>query len=72
MRFNVRLDTSHHGPPHPFKDSGMVVDSLTGICTAMVKCLFVVTMRIHLCPLVLVVNIDDAVSTEKYLICKEH
>jgi hypothetical protein len=30
------------------------------------------TMRILLCPLVLVVNIDDAISTETYLICKEH
>jgi hypothetical protein len=30
------------------------------------------TMRILLCPLVLVVNIDDAISTETCLICKEH
>jgi hypothetical protein len=30
------------------------------------------TMRILLCPLVLVVNIDDIVSTETYLIYKEH
>jgi hypothetical protein len=30
------------------------------------------TMRILVCPLVLVVNIDDAVSTETWLICKEH
>jgi hypothetical protein len=42
MSFNARLDTSHHGPPHPFKDTGVVVDSLTGIQNAMVKCLFVV------------------------------
>jgi hypothetical protein len=31
MRFNVRLDTSHHEPPHPFKDAGVVADSLTAI-----------------------------------------
>jgi hypothetical protein len=37
MRFNARLDTSHHGPPHLFKDAGVVSDSLT------VKCLFVVS-----------------------------
>jgi hypothetical protein len=30
------------------------------------------TMIILLCPLVLVVNIDDAVSTETCPICKEH
>jgi hypothetical protein len=30
------------------------------------------TMRIILCPLVLVVNTDDAVSTETCIICKEH
>jgi hypothetical protein len=42
MKFNVRLDTSHHGPPHPPKDAGVVADSLTGIHNAMVKCLFVV------------------------------
>jgi hypothetical protein len=29
-------------------------------------------MKILLCPLVLVVNIDDAVSTETCLICNEH
>jgi hypothetical protein len=22
MRFRARLDTSHHGPPHPFKNAG--------------------------------------------------
>jgi hypothetical protein len=42
MRFNARLDTPHHGPPHPFKDAGAVVDSLIGIHSVMVKCLFVV------------------------------
>jgi hypothetical protein len=42
MRFNLRLDTSHHGPPHPFKDAGVVADSLTGIHNAMVECLLVV------------------------------
>jgi hypothetical protein len=43
MRFNAHLDTSHHGPPHPFKDAGAVADSLTGIHNAMVKFLFVVS-----------------------------
>jgi hypothetical protein len=38
MRFNARLDASHHGPPHPSKDAGAVADSLTGIHSAMVKC----------------------------------
>jgi hypothetical protein len=28
VRFNARLDTSHHGPPHPCKDTGVVSDSL--------------------------------------------
>jgi hypothetical protein len=42
MRFSARLDTSHHGPPHPYKDGGAVADSLTSIHTEMVKCLFVV------------------------------
>jgi hypothetical protein len=43
MRFNVRLDTSHHGPPRPFKDVGVVADSLTGFHSVMVKCLLVVS-----------------------------
>jgi hypothetical protein len=30
MRFNAPLDTSHHGPPHPFKDNRVDADSLTG------------------------------------------
>jgi hypothetical protein len=42
MRFNTLLYTSHHGPPHPFKDAGVVADSLTGMRSAMVNCLFVV------------------------------
>jgi hypothetical protein len=42
MRFNARFDTSYHGPPHPFKDAGLVADSLTGIHNAMMRCLFVV------------------------------
>jgi hypothetical protein len=42
MRFSAHLGTSHHGPSHPFKDAGVVVDSLTGIYNAMVKCLFIV------------------------------
>jgi hypothetical protein len=45
MKFNSRLDTSRHRPPHPFKDVGVVADSLTGIHTATVKPLFVVNMR---------------------------
>jgi hypothetical protein len=42
--FYARLDTSHHGPLHPFKDTGVVADSLTGIHNAMVKCLLVANM----------------------------
>jgi hypothetical protein len=42
MRFNARIDTSHRGPPHLCKDAGVVADSLTGIHSAMMKCLFVV------------------------------
>jgi hypothetical protein len=42
MRFSALLDTSHHEPPYPFKDAGVVAESLTGIRSAMVKCLFVV------------------------------
>jgi hypothetical protein len=42
MGLSARLDTSHYGPPRPFRDAGAVVDSLTGIHNAMVKCLFVV------------------------------
>jgi hypothetical protein len=48
MKFNARLDTSHHGPPHPFKVSGSVVGSLTGMYNAMVKRPLVVNRsRIH-------------------------
>jgi hypothetical protein len=35
MRFNARLDTSHHGLPHPCKDAGLVSNSLTGIHNVM-------------------------------------
>jgi hypothetical protein len=42
MKFNALLETSYHGPPHPFKDAGVIAVSLTGIYNAMVKCLFVV------------------------------
>jgi hypothetical protein len=42
MRFNARLDTSHHGPQHPFRDAVVVADSFTGIHNAKVKWLFVV------------------------------
>jgi hypothetical protein len=41
-RFSARLDTSHHGPLHPFKDAEVVADSLTGIQNAMVKFLFLI------------------------------
>jgi hypothetical protein len=34
MRFSARLDTSYHELPHPFKDAGVVADSLTGIHSA--------------------------------------
>jgi hypothetical protein len=40
-RLDALLDTSQHGSLHPFKDVGVVADSLTGIDNAMVKCLFV-------------------------------
>jgi hypothetical protein len=33
---------SQHGPPHPFKDAGVVGDSLTVIHSAMIKCLLLV------------------------------
>jgi hypothetical protein len=38
IKFNGPLDMSHHGPPHPSKDAGVVADSLTGTHSAMVKC----------------------------------
>jgi hypothetical protein len=38
MRFNARPDTCGHGLPHPFKDAGVVADSLTRIHDAIVKC----------------------------------
>jgi hypothetical protein len=34
MRFSARLDTSHNGPPHLFKDAGVVAHSLTDIHNA--------------------------------------
>jgi hypothetical protein len=40
VRFKARLDMSHHGQPHPFRNAGVVADSLTGIHNAVVKCLF--------------------------------
>jgi hypothetical protein len=42
MRFYARLDTSHHGPPHQFRDTGAVADSLRDIHSAMM-CIFVVS-----------------------------
>jgi hypothetical protein len=41
MKFNARLDTSHHGPENPFKETGVAAATLTGIHNAM-KCLFFV------------------------------
>jgi hypothetical protein len=35
MRFNARLDTPRHGPPHPFKQAGVVADSLTGSASSL-------------------------------------
>jgi hypothetical protein len=29
MRFNARLDTSHHGPPHPYKEAGAIAAGAT-------------------------------------------
>jgi hypothetical protein len=31
VRFNARLDTSHHGRTHPLKNGGVFVDGLTGV-----------------------------------------
>jgi hypothetical protein len=42
MTFSALFDTSHHGLLLPFKDAGVVADSLTGIPNAMVRCLFIV------------------------------
>jgi hypothetical protein len=46
MRFNARLDKSHHGPQHPFKEAGVAADSLTAIHNAMLKLLYGVYTRI--------------------------
>jgi hypothetical protein len=35
----------HVSSSHPFKDAGVIADSLTVINNAMVKCLFVVNIR---------------------------
>jgi hypothetical protein len=49
MRFNAGTETSHHGLLHLFRSAGVVVDSLTGIHNAMVKCLFIVNRNcIHM------------------------
>jgi hypothetical protein len=45
MRFNARLETSHNGRQHPFKDPDVAKDGSAGIQNAMVKCLFVVNRR---------------------------
>jgi hypothetical protein len=31
MRYNSRLDTTHNGLPHPFRDAGVISDKLTGV-----------------------------------------
>lgn len=41
-RVNAHFNMSHHGPLHLFKDTIVVVDSLTGIHKVGAKCLFVV------------------------------
>jgi hypothetical protein len=41
-KFYARHDMSYHGQSYPFKDAGVVADSLTGIHNAMVKFLFVI------------------------------
>jgi hypothetical protein len=35
--------STHHGLPHPFRDAGVVADSLTGIQNVVVKYLFMST-----------------------------
>jgi hypothetical protein len=50
VRFSICLNTSHHGPPHLFRDARVVADSPTGIHNVMVKCLFIVNRGcIHKC-----------------------
>jgi hypothetical protein len=44
MVFSASLDTSHDGQPNPFKDAGVLADSLTGMYNAMVECLCVEAM----------------------------
>jgi hypothetical protein len=41
-KLNARLDTSHYGPLHPFKDTEVAAGSLIGIHNAMVRRLFLV------------------------------
>jgi hypothetical protein len=36
-RMSARLEMTYHRPPHPFKNFGVVADSLIGIHNAMVK-----------------------------------
>jgi hypothetical protein len=47
MRFNARLDTSRHGPLHPFTDAGLAADSLTGIHNTMVSAYLLSTGAAH-------------------------
>jgi hypothetical protein len=39
---SMHASTFYHGPPHPFKDGGVLADSLTGIRNAMLNSLYVV------------------------------
>jgi hypothetical protein len=45
MRFNAHLNTSVHGPPHPFRDARVFLDGLTDIRNVMLQCLFAVNSR---------------------------
>jgi hypothetical protein len=42
MRLNTCLGTFFLGPSNPFKDPGIVADSLTGVRSELRKCLYVV------------------------------
>jgi hypothetical protein len=42
LRFNAVLDISHYGLLHLFRGAGVVVDSVTDVCNAMMKCVFIV------------------------------
>lgn len=42
LRFSAVLDISHCGLLHLFRGAGVVVDSVTEICNAIMKCVFIV------------------------------